>query len=65
LFAGYDRRSARLALGLLAVALTSYLLDGHELIDKVGETWFLFWLPVGIALGLAWNRARLNMTEAL
>jgi O-antigen ligase len=56
LFADYGQRSAKLALGLLIMALTSYLLDGHELIDKVGETWFLFWLPVGISLGLAWNR---------
>jgi O-antigen ligase len=51
----YHRRSAKLALGLLALALTSYVLDGHELVDKVGETWFLFWLPVGIALGLRWS----------
>jgi O-antigen ligase len=56
LFGGYENRSAKLALGLLAMALSSYLLDGHELVDKVGETWFLFWLPVGIALGLAWSR---------
>jgi len=56
LFRGYEHPNAKLALALLAMALTSYLLDGHELIDKVGETWFLFWLPVGISLGLAWNR---------
>ena len=56
LLAEYEQRSAKLALGLLSMALTSYLLDGHELIDKVGETWFLFWLPVGISLGLAWRR---------
>lgn len=54
LFAAYATRGAKLGLGLLTMALSSYLLDGHELIDKVGETWFLFWLPVGVALGLAW-----------
>ena len=27
-----------------------------ELVDKVGETWFLFWLPVGIGLGLSWTQ---------
>lgn len=56
LLAGYGERAAKLGLGLLAMALSSYLLDGHELIDKVGETWFLFWLPVSIGLALAWSR---------
>ena len=51
----YEEQDAKLALALMTLALTSYLLDGHELIDKVGETWFLFWLPVGIALGLNWR----------
>ncbi len=55
LLRSYEQRSAKLALGLLAMALSAYLLDGHELIDKVGETWFLFWLPVALALGLAWR----------
>lgn len=57
LFADYTERSAKLALGLMTMALTSYLFDGHELIDKVGETWFLFWLPIGISLGLSWSRS--------
>lgn len=57
LFGHYAERSAKLALGLMTMALTSYLFDGHELVDKVGETWFLFWLPVGISLGLSWSRA--------
>jgi O-antigen ligase len=52
----YQSPSAKLALGLLALALFSYLLDGHELIDKVGETWFLYWLAIGLALGLQWSR---------
>jgi O-antigen ligase len=54
LFASYSQRAAKLAIGLLAMALSSYMFDGHEIIDKVGETWFLFWLPVGISLGLSW-----------
>ncbi len=54
LFSAYNTKSAKLGLGLLTMAMSSYFLDGHELIDKVGETWFLFWLPVGIALGLTW-----------
>ena len=50
----YGHRDAKLALGILGLALPAWLLDGHELIDKVGMTWFLFWLPVAISLGLAW-----------
>ena len=50
----YAHRDAKLALGILGLALPAWLLDGHELIDKVGMTWFLFWLPVAISLGLAW-----------
>ncbi len=56
LFANYHSEDAKLALGILALALPAYLLDGHELIDKVGSTWFLFWLPVGVSLGFAWRR---------
>lgn len=51
----YDDRDAKLGMSLLAIAMSAYCLDGHELIDKVGDTWFLFWLPVGLALGLAWH----------
>lgn len=54
LFNHYGHRDAKLALGILGLALPAWLLDGHELIDKVGMTWFLFWLPVAISLGLAW-----------
>jgi O-antigen ligase len=57
LISSYEQQSAKLGIGLLTTGLVSYLVDGHELIDKVGETWFLFWLPVGIALGLAWRQS--------
>ncbi len=51
----YEHPDAKIALAILSLALSSHLLDGHELIDKVGDTWFLIWLPVGIALGLRWQ----------
>ena len=51
----YDHPDAKLALGVLAIALFAHLLDGHELIDKVGASWFMIWYPVGIAVGLAWS----------
>ena len=51
----YEHPDAKLSLSLMAIALFSYLLDGHELVDKVGETWFLFWLPVALSVGLSWN----------
>lgn len=53
----YHVRDAKVALGILTITLSSYLLDGHELVDKVGETWFMFWLPVAVALGLRWHIA--------
>ncbi len=53
----YEDRDAKFALGLFAMSLSSYMLDGHELIDKVGDTWFLFWLPMGIVLGISWKTA--------
>ena len=52
----YDSADAKLALGVLGIALPAYLLDGHELIDKVGSTWLLFWLPVAISLGFRWSQ---------
>ena len=55
LLAHYHREDAKLALGLLGLALPAWLLDGHELIDKVGMSWFLFWLPVAFSLSLAWS----------
>lgn len=51
----YGARDVRLALAIFALALNSYLLDGHEMIDKVGETWFLFWIPVGLCVGMNWR----------
>ena len=61
LFKHYDEPEAKLALAVWALALPGYLLDGHELVDKVGWTWLLFWLPVGIALGI---RARRGLEDA-
>ncbi|MCZ6619168.1 MAG: O-antigen ligase family protein [Gammaproteobacteria bacterium] len=52
----YDSTDAKLALGVLGITLPAYLLDGHELIDKVGATWLLFWLPVAISLGFRWSQ---------
>lgn len=43
---------AKLGLAIWCLALPGYLIDGHELIDKIGWTWLLFWLPVAIGLGL-------------
>ena len=51
---------AQVALGALTIGLLSYFLDGHELVDRIGETWMLFWLPVAISLSL---RFRLPIQE--
>ena len=61
LFRNYHEPEAKLGLAVWAMALPGYLLDGHELVDKVGWTWLLFWLPVGIALGI---RARRGLEDA-
>ena len=61
LFAHYEEPEARFAIALWAMALPGYLLDGHELVDKIGWTWLMFWLPVGIAMGL---RARWVLDDA-
>lgn len=55
LLQNYDSPEAKLMLGVLALALSAYLLDGHELVDKVGDNWLLFWFPLGVALGFAWR----------
>ena len=47
------RPDACLALALLAAGAVVALLDGHQLIHKVGVVWWLFWLPVATAIGLA------------
>ena len=51
----YYHEDAKLALGILSIALSAHLLDGHELVDKVGASWFLIWLPVAMAVGLSWS----------
>ena len=57
LLRNYANDDAKLSLSMLAMALSAYVLDGHELVDKVGSSWFLIWFPVGIAVGLQWSRA--------
>ena len=52
-----QKPDAKLALGILGLALPAYCLDGHELLDKVSDTWFLIWLPVALAIGLRWRRS--------
>ncbi|MEZ5552626.1 MAG: O-antigen ligase family protein [Pseudomonadales bacterium] len=64
----FEIPDAKLLVALMATALSSYLLDGHELIDKVGETWFLFWLPVALGVGISWNfsgERRENLSEMI
>jgi len=53
----HTEADAQLGLGILMLAMVAYIIDGHELIDKVGSTWFLLWLPVAIAIGLQWRRS--------
>ncbi|MEQ8857241.1 MAG: O-antigen ligase family protein [Pseudomonadales bacterium] len=55
LIRNYQEPDAKLALGILGLALPAYLLDGHHLVADVGATWFLFWLPVAIGLGISWR----------
>ncbi len=55
LLRNFDHTDTPLAMGILMIALLSHLLDGHELIDKVGDTWFLIWLPVGLSIGMMWR----------
>ena len=50
----FVHEDAKIAIALLVLASSAFALDGHELIDKVGEAWFLVWLPIGICLGLNW-----------
>ncbi|MCB1684713.1 MAG: O-antigen ligase family protein [Pseudomonadales bacterium] len=61
LIRNYGHSDAKLGLSLFSVALTGYLLDGHEFIDKVSDVWFLFWLPVAICLGLLWRKPRMRI----
>ena len=64
LFENYQDRDAKLALGLLAIALPGYMLDGHEIVDKVSDIWFLFWLPIAICLGLSWRKPAVDETDS-
>ena len=59
LLANFHRQEAKLALGIYALALPAYLLDGHELVTRIGWTWLLIWLPVAISIALSSGR-RLN-----
>lgn len=43
---------ARLAIALLAAAAVFWLVDGRQLVERVGVHWWLFWLPVATAVGL-------------
>ena len=61
LFTHYEEPEAKLGLAIWVMALPGYLLDGHELVDKIGWTWLMFWLPVGVAIGL---RARWVLDDA-
>jgi O-antigen ligase len=44
---------ARLGLALLAAGMSAYLFDGWELIDKVGLSWLLLWVPVAMAAAVS------------
>lgn len=44
---------ARLALALLVAGAVFWLTDGRQLVDRVGVHWWLFWLPVATAIGVA------------
>jgi O-antigen ligase len=57
LLESYSEPVAKLALSILALSLTAHLLDGHELVEKVGDTWFLIWFPVAVAISLKWRPA--------
>ena len=61
LLRNFARQEAKVALAVYALALPAYLLDGHELLARIGWTWMLFWLPVAIAVGLG---SRRGLTDA-
>jgi O-antigen ligase len=43
---------ARLGVALLAAGMSAYAFDGWELIDKVGLSWLLLWVPVAVAMAV-------------
>ena len=49
---------ARLALALLAAGAVFWLTDGRTLVDRVGVHWWLFWMPVATAIGIATRDGR-------
>lgn len=51
----YAHNDVKFGISVLGLGLPAYALDGHELLDKIGDTWFLIWLPVAIALGMRWH----------
>ena len=50
---------ARLAIALLAAGAVFWLVDGRQLVERVGVHWWLFWLPVATAVGLATGKRKL------
>lgn len=55
LSAHLDKPVARLALSLLCVGLAVFTFHGDRLIDKINFVYFALWLPLGVALALAWR----------
>lgn len=47
-----ERASGRLGLSLLVTGCVLSIFNGDRLIDKLGLVWFVFWLPVAIAVAL-------------
>lgn len=65
LFRSFGNAEAKLAISILILGLSSHILDGHELIDKIGSSWFLIWLPIATAVGLNWTRCQATDTRWL
>ena len=53
----FEHSDAKLGLAILVIAVLAHTLDGHELVDKISDSWFLVWMPVGLAVGLSWKPA--------
>jgi O-antigen ligase len=56
---------ARLGLALLATGVSAYVFDGWELIDKVGLSWLLLWVPVAIAIAVGSPSRKGNSKEMI
>jgi O-antigen ligase len=56
-FLNLEHSDAKLGLAILVIAVLAHTLDGHELVDKIGDSWFLVWMPIGLAIGLSWKPA--------